>query len=129
MSATTAIARGRRMAESLMTDTVRVTRINGEPDPVTGEADRMTVYEGKARLQNQSQYEQGQVAGQHIGTLQRSLVHLPVESFQMRDGDLCEFIASAAPFLEGQVYRLAGEAPYKTFETAYRVYADQEVAT
>ena len=128
MSAATAIARGRRMAESLMLDTVRVTRISGEPDPVTGEAERVTVYEGKAKLQNQSQYEQDYVAGNRVGTLQRSLVHLPVGSFQMRDGDLCTFLTSPAPFVAGQVYRLTGEAPYKTLETAYRVYADQEVA-
>lgn len=128
MSATSAITRGRRMAESLMLDTVRVTRISGEPDPVTGESERTVVYEGKAKLQNQSQYEQDQLAGGHVGTIQRSLVHLPVGAFQMADGDLCTFLTSSAPFVAGQVYRLAGEAPYKTFETAYRVYADQVVA-
>ena len=128
MSAHSAVARGRRMAESLMLDTVRVTRINGAMDPVTGESERTVVYEGKAKLQNQSQYEQDQVAGGHVGTIQRSLVHLPVGALQMADGDLCTFLTSSAPFVAGQVYRLAGEAPYKTFETAYRVYADQVVA-
>lgn len=113
-----------------MTDTVRVTRIDedGPADPVTGESARTTVYEGRAKLQNQSQYEQDQIAGRHITTVQRSLVHFPVGSFEVRDGDLCTFLTSHAPYVAGQRYRLSGEAPYKTYETAYRVYADQIVA-
>jgi len=114
-------------AESLMRDTVRVERVVGTVDELTGEAERAIVYEGPAKLQNQNQYESRPESGGHTYVVQRSLVHFPVGSFQMANGDLCTFVASLAPFIVGQQYRLTGEAPYKTYETAYRVYADQIV--
>ena len=130
MNPTGAIGRGRRAAERLMTSTVRVTRVdsNASPDPMTGQRTAVTVYEGKAKLQNQNQYESTPEAGGHTYIQQRSLVHFPVGSFEMNDGDLCTFLSSPAPFVAGQKYRLVGAAPYRDFETAYRVYADQIVA-
>ena len=122
-----ALPRMRAMAESLMRDTVRVERVTGEVDELTGEAVRTVVYEGKAKLQNQNQYESRPESGGHTYVEQRSLVHFPVGSFQMENGDLCTFIESAAPFVAGQQFRLTGRAPYRTLETAYRVYADQIV--
>lgn len=115
------------MAESLMRSTVVVTRVAGAVDELTGEVARVEVYRGKAKLQNQNQYESKPQSGGHTYVVQRSLVHFPVGSFQMENGDLCEFLTSPAPFIAGQWYRLTGEAPYRDFETAYRVYADQIV--
>ncbi|KRD36811.1 hypothetical protein ASE27_10165 [Oerskovia sp. Root918] len=131
MSAGGAIARGRRMAERLMVDTCLVQRVVGETtNEETGAVEPLleTVYSGPCKLQNQSQYEMGAEAGGHMSVEQRSLVHFPVGSFQVRHGDLCTFTASVAPGVAGQKYRLQGETPYRTFETAYRVYAVQEVA-
>lgn len=120
----------RALAESMMLATVRVTRIDpdADHDPLTGVRPTITVYEGKAKLQNQNQYESNPAAGGHTYVQQRSLVHFPVGSFEMSDGDLCTFLTSPAPFVTGQKYRLVGAAPFRDFETAYRVYADQVVA-
>jgi hypothetical protein len=138
-----AIARGRRMAERLMVDTCLVQRVVGETtNEQTGVVEPIlqTVYpdptwpddhpwkRGKCKLQNQTQYETGSESGGHLSIEQRSLVHFPVGSFQSKHGDLCTFTASVAPGVAGQKYRLQGETPYRTFETAYRVYAVQEVA-
>ncbi len=131
MSAGGAIARGRRLAERLMVDTCVVQRVIGETtDDETGVVEPVleTVYSGRCKLQNQTQYETGSVAGGHLSVEQRSLVHFPVGSFQSKHGDLCTFTASVAPGVSGQKFRLQGETPYRTFETAYRVYAVQEVA-
>lgn len=131
MSAARTIARGRRMAEKLMVDTCLVQRVIGETtNDETGVVEPIleTVYSGRCKLQNQTQYETGSVAGGHLSVEQRSLVHFPVGSFQSKHGDLCAFTTSVAPGVAGQKYRLQGETPYRTFETAYRVYAVQEVA-
>lgn len=131
MSAARTIARGRRMAEKLMVDTCLVQRVIGETtndETGTVEPILQTVYSGRCKLQNQTEYETGSVAGGHLSVEQRSLVHFPVGSFQSKHGDLCTFTASVAPGVAGQKYRLQGETPYRTFETAYRVYAVQEVA-
>ncbi len=111
-----------------MVEEVRVSRVTGETTEgavVTPVVE--TVYEGRAKLQNQQQYEQLVEVGGKSTVIQRSLIHFPVGSFQMADGDELVFVSSPTPFLQGARYRLSGEAPLKTFETAYRVYADQIV--
>lgn len=131
MSADGAVRRGQRLAERLMTDTCRVERVVGTTlDETTGVETPQTVvvYEGISKLQNQSQYEIDQVSGGKVFVEQRSLLHVPVGSFQMRHGDVATILTSSAPHLAGQVYRLLGEAPYRTRETAYRMYATQQVA-
>lgn len=133
MSAASALARGRRMAESLMVETWQVTRIDADEDgnPILVIDDhgavtqqRSTVYDGPAKKQTQSASAQSVVAGGHQFTVQRTSLHFPTGSFQMNVGDRAECLASPFPMRVGQIRRLTQEAPFKTFETAYRVFTD-----
>lgn len=134
------LRRGQRHSEALMVDRVKVTRVSTS-EAADGTITRSTIQvypdpdwpddhphkRGKAKLANQNQYESTPTSAGHTFVVQRSLIHFPVGSFQMQNGDVAEFIHSEAPFVAGSKYRLTGEAPYRTFETAYRVYVDQIV--
>ena len=126
-----AIPELRAQAESLMLDTCRIVRVVGTAlDEETGVETPVTevVYEGRSKLQSQDQYEIGREAGAKIHVEQRSLIHVPVGAFRMRHGDVVTILTSPALYVAGQVYRLLGEAPYRTNETAYRMYATQDVS-
>lgn len=88
MSRASATARGRRAAEDGMTDTCVITRPDpdgapAEMDPETGqypESARLTVYEGKCRVQIASVMGDASTvnAGERDGTTQGSVLQLPV---------------------------------------------------
>lgn len=129
MSARAAIMQGRRMAESLMVDRWVVYKLDmDDVDPLTGEAVRTIVYEGKAKLTSYEGYEQTPEVVGHTSTVQRMSLHLPVGSYRPQVGHVAVCVESLDPNLIGTQYRMTQDAPFKTFATAYRVFVDFEAA-
>lgn len=129
MSARSAIMQGRRLAESLMVDEWAVYRLDkDQADPLTGEALRTLVYEGKGKLQSYEGYEQNSEVVGHTATVQRLSLHLPVASYRPQVGHVAVCVSSLDPNLAGTQYRMTQDAPFKTFATAYRVFVDFEAA-
>ena len=129
MSARAAIMQGRRMAERLMVDSWVVYKLDmNDVDPLTGEAVRVTVYEGKGRLQSYEGYEQTPEVIGHTSTVQRMSLHLPVGPYRPQVGHVAVCVESLDPNLIGTQYRMTQDAPFKTFATAYRVFVDFEAA-
>ncbi len=123
MTAASATARGQRLAESLMIHEGHVTRVTGSGTsggreiPVT-----TTIYTGTAKLAGSNLAgKSAEVAGLTVQT-QSPQVHFPVGAFVMHSGDLWTFTTGP---LAGRKYRLTGEAPARSFETAYRVQAEE----
>ena len=87
MSARAAIMQGRRMAESLMVDSWVIYKLDmNDVDPLTGEAVRVTVYEGKAKLTSYEGYEQTPEVVGHTATVQRMSLHLPIGPYRPQVG-------------------------------------------
>lgn len=129
MSARAAIMQGRRMAESLMVDRWVVYKLDmDDVDPLTGEAVRAIVYEGKGKLQSWEGYEQNTESVGHTSTIQRLSLHLPVTSYRPQVGHVAVCVDSLDPNLIGTEYRISQDAPFKTFSTAYRVFVDFKAA-
>lgn len=119
------VTAGRAAAERLMTDTVAIRRPGGEPDPLTGVAPGVLVYEGRAKLQTFEPHEQDRVAGGAHLTIQRSRIDLPVGDYRSQQGDVAEFTASTDPNVTGRRFRIVQEWPAKTHATAYRIAVDE----
>lgn len=129
MSARAAIMQGRRMAERLMVDSWVIYKLDmNDVDPLTGEAVRVTVYEGKAKLTSYEGYEQTPEVVGHTATVQRLSLHLPVTSYRPQVGHVAVCVDSLDPNLIGTEYRMTQDAPFKTFATAYRVFVDFKAA-
>ena len=125
MSARAAIMQGRRMAERLMVDSWVVYKLDmNDVDPLTGEAVRELVYEGKGKLQSWEGYEQSTESVGHTSTIQRLSLHLPVTEYRPQVGHVAVCVESLDPNLVGTEYRISQDAPFKTFSTAYRVFVD-----
>lgn len=127
------IARGRARAEELMTDTVLVTRVVGEPGPLnpdTGErepAPTITVYTGPGKIQTYEPHESSRDSGEHIYIEQRYHLHLPISVTPVAVGDTITVTASTTDTqLIGRDYRVAGEHA-KTWATARRLLLDEVV--
>ena len=129
MSARAAIMQGRRMAERLMVDGWVVYKLDmNDVDPLTGEAVRELVYEGKGKLQSWEGYEQNTESVGHTSTIQRLSLHLPVTEYRPQVGHVAVCVESLDPNLVGTEYRISQDAPFKTFSTAYRVFVDFKAA-
>lgn len=114
----------RKQAESVMVDTVTITRA-GTPtrDPETGTetATTVTVYTGKAKLQTFEPYESKPdgVAHQHVS--QRLALHIPVGAGPIAVDDIATVTAAPLdPALVGNSYRIAAPMS-KTAATAQRL--------
>lgn len=106
-----------------MTHHGRVTRVTGSGTsggrdiPVTA-----TIYTGVGKLAGSNLAgKSAEVAGVTVQT-QSPQVHFPVGAFVLRTGDLWTFTTGP---LAGRRYRLVGEAPARSYETAYRVQAEE----
>lgn len=121
MSARSALLAGRRRAESLMVDTLSITRPSGEVDPFTGQPiNPEPVYEGRGKIQTFRPHESLPEAGGAQWVTQRYEAHLPVDAGPVRADDTVEVVASVNPHLVGRRYRVA--APdVKSMQTAQRV--------
>lgn len=134
MLALAAIRQGRRWAESLMVDQCEIRRTTGEPgplDPETGErppAPTTVVYSGKCKVQTYEPHESKPESGNHVYTVQRYYVHLPVDAGPAVIDDRVQITQSAvAPHLVGRIYRVAG-LHHKSMSTAQRLLVDEVVA-
>lgn len=85
------------------------------PDPVYSGRCKLTSYEGHET--------ERQVADATL-TLQRLSLHLPVGVYEARVGDVIDITRSVDPRLTGRQYRIAQEAPYRSWATADRIYID-----
>ena len=124
------LPRLRRAAESLMTDTIRITR-PGKPDvdPVTG-AETPTgevLYEGPGKVQTSgglaSQVSTASGDSSNLGGLvpEWSLyLHLPISATGLREKDVAQVIDSQDPDLVGRTMRLVNMQSEKTLATARR---------
>jgi hypothetical protein len=124
VSAVDALLEGRRAAESLMVDSCRITSPGVVvTDPETGEVtnERVTVYEGKCKVQSREGAATNPEAGEHSFTVVSRQVHIPVNAADVRDGFEVEITASLLnSFTVGKVYRVEGFTP-DSFDTAFRL--------
>lgn len=116
----------RALAESLMTSTLRVTRLDPATiDRRTGEGERVTVYEGRGKVQTYEPYESDRERVSGTVVVQRYHVHVPVTAGPFEVGDLVEVVASPTmPHAVGDVFRVAG-LHEKSHQTAQRLLADE----
>lgn len=120
-----AVTRGRQHAESLMVDTIRVTRAdpNGEPgwdeDGNVLEPPPLVVYEGRGKFQHADPYPSTPDAGEARWVTGVRQVHLPVGTTAPQTGDIAECTASQNPRLVGLKVRLRIDGD-KTWTTAVR---------
>ncbi|WP_270409492.1 DUF6093 family protein [Brachybacterium paraconglomeratum] len=116
---------GQRMAESLMTDSVRVTR--ADPDGVPGwdedgnvlEPPPLVVYEGRGKFQHSDPYPSTPDAGEARWTTGVRQVHLPVGTTAVQSGDVVECVESRNERLVGLRVRVRIDGD-KTWTTAVR---------
>ena len=121
------LPRMRRAAESLMTGTFRVERQSGERTTEGYETvtPRVTVYEGRGKLQTYEGHEQALPAGPSTVVQQRMTIHFPVGSFACLPGDLATCTGSTDPLLIGRRFRVTQAYPVKEHATSYRVFVDE----
>lgn len=123
------LARARANAESLMTDTCRITRAAAtSTDPHTGlvSTKTETVYEGPCKVQTA-----GGLASENLeGSAQQAMgavsmiwmlyLHLPYGTRGLQANDLATITSSTDPDLPGRRYRLISPQSEKTWNTAHR---------
>lgn len=132
MSAESAVLQGRAAAEALMLDTCSIVRTTGPAgpiDPDTGlptPAPTAQVYAGKCRVQTYEAHESTPDSGDHVFTVQRYYIHLPVAADVRRDDQITITAAVLDPALVGRSYRVVGLL-HKTYATANRVIVDEIV--
>ena len=130
VSADELTARGRRAAESLMSDVVRVSRASGGPvtDPVTGVASvpSVVVYEGIGRVQGRAT-EAKTVDGVQVYVLSDLTVQLPVSVEPVVDDEVRVVESLTEPHLVGRTFRVKS-APRKSHATMTRCEAEEVAA-
>ena len=130
VSADELTARGRRAAESLMSDVVRVSRASGRPvtDPVTGVVSMPSdvVYEGIGRVQSR-QTEAETVDGVQVYVLSSLVVQLPVHVSPLVDDEVQVVESVMDPHLVGRVFRVKA-APRKSHATITRCEVEEVAA-
>lgn len=114
-----------------MVDECVIRRVTGEPgpiDPATGLRDpapTTQVYSGKCKIQTYEPHESKPESGEHVWTVQRYYVHIPVGEGPVQVDDRVEVTAStAAAALVGRTYRIAG-THQKSLATAQRLLIDE----
>lgn len=125
------LARGRAKAETLMTDTVTITRVTGSPgsvNPATGNRTpgaTSQIYNGIGKIQTYEPHESARKSGEHVYIEQRYHLHLPIGAAEADVGDTATVTASVTdPQIVGRVYRIAGEHS-KTLATSRRLLLDE----
>lgn len=120
--------KGRAAAESLMTDTLTITRASGEP--VTGpETFEVTypstvVYAGKGRIQSRATQAEDVTQGAHDFTLGDSTVQVPVSVPLAVDDEVTVDASQTDPLMVGRVFRVV-IIPRKTHATMVRAGVEE----
>ena len=132
MRAARVTARGRRAAESLMSDVVRVSRASGGPvtDPVTGVASvpSVVVYEGIGRVQTRARMtESERVEGVQMYVLSTMVLQLPAHVSPLVDDEVRVVESLTEPHLVGRTFRVKS-APRKSHATMTRCEAEEVAA-
>lgn len=115
------VARGRRMARELMTDTVVVAR-PGTPvtdDDGTVTPTWITVYEGACKVQSAGGIGSESTALGGVTQIWSTYLHLPFDAVGLRPGDVAT-VTSANPVCDGAKYRLVNPQSDKSHATAVR---------
>lgn len=130
MRAARVTARGRRAAESLMTDVVLLSRASGRPvtDPETGvvSVPSVEVYEGIGRVQGRAT-EAKTVDGVQVYILSDLTVQLPVSVEPVVDDEVRVVESLTEPHLVGRTFRVKS-APRKSHATMTRCEAEEVAA-
>lgn len=118
------MAGARRLAESLMVDTVTITRAGTPtPDPETGleTPSTVTIYSGKAKIQTFEPYESEPDGVAHQYVSQRLALHIPVGAGPVAVDDIATVTAAPRdPAMVGRSFRIAASMN-KTAATAQRL--------
>lgn len=116
----------RAQAESLMTETVQVTRVGALTVDGTGRQVPSTtvVYSGIAGLGRAGTQPESVGAPGQQATLQAQVVKFPIGPYVPRDGDVTEFTAGV---LAGVKMRLVGASPVTSQAVQYRMTAERIV--
>lgn len=124
---TALLQQARMAAAALMTATFRVERQSGErtTEDYKVVTPRVTVYEGRGKLQTYEGHEQALPAGPSTVVQQRMTIHFPVGSFACLPGDLATCTGSTDPLLIGRRFRVTQAYPVKEHATSYRVFVDE----
>ena len=109
-----------------MVDTCTITVPGeGEPDPVTGDVPRVTVYTGRCKVQSFDAQESNPEAAGTVYTVQRYRVDVPVGSFRPVVGaEVTMGGVAFDPNLSGRKYRVVGLL-HKSMATAYRLAVEE----
>lgn len=93
----------------------------GDRDVVEGDL----VYDGKCRVFTYEPFESTPQSGQHVYTVQRKQIHIPVsvEGVQVND-EVTITLATLDPSLEGKRFRVAG-THHVTFARDQRLLVDE----
>lgn len=129
MSAAAAVLQGRILAESLMLDTCTIKRASGETtiDPDTGlpTTTWATVYSGRCKIQSEAVVTLTPKSGDHVYTVDRWMLHLPVSATGIKVGDRVSITASALDAANiGRVFHISGLF-HKTLATAQRLPVEE----
>jgi hypothetical protein len=130
VSAASAAQAGRRAAERMMTDTVRIRRVTGwgavnETTGVKPPTYTTILATVKCRVQSYQPFEETPVAGGQQLTVQRTALHLPVTATGIAVDDVADVLTSATnASLVGNAYRIAA-LHEKTNQTSQRLLVDQ----
>lgn len=112
-----------------MVDACTIKRPSGtttNPDGTT-ETTYAPVYSGKCRIQTNDPYESRPEAGEHVSTVLRDVLQVPMSVTGVQTGDYVTVTASELdPDLVGRVWRVAGPSR-KTHQTMRRFYVSEVV--
>jgi hypothetical protein len=141
MPAIGAIRAGRRWAESLMIDSCIVRRSVGDIGPMNPETGLrpaaavqvvygpdLSPFKGRCKVQTFEPHESKPESGQHVFTVQRYHLHVPIGAGPFQVDDRVEIVTSAeGPQLVGRTYRVSG-LHHKSLATAQRLLIDEVTA-
>jgi hypothetical protein len=130
MTAASALYAGRALALTLMVDACTFTRSTGSTsqNETTGRetaGTRATVYTGPCKVQRQRVSPADPEAGERTVTVEQVEIHVPVESTEVRIGDVGVITSSVFdPVLVGRSFRVTGLF-HKSWATSRRLRCDE----
>lgn len=132
MSIPSALATGRRLADSMMVDACTITRTTGAgaQSETTGRITptTSTVYTGPCQVRMPQNAAETPEVGNRTATVQQAIVKVPVAVVEVAIGDVVTVVSSAHDAeLVGRTFRV-GALHHKTFSTARKLVVDEITA-